>query len=90
VSAADPRTPEAENRELRARLAALQEEHLEETRRAHAAVAAARERAYWLDRWHVDLNAVMARPAADKVRASVRGVRGVVRRARRVVRLLSG
>jgi len=89
VSAAEPRSPDAENRELRARLTALEEEHLEEMRRAHAAIAAARERAYWLDRWHVDLNAVMARPVADRVRASARGVRAVVRRARRVVRLLS-
>ncbi len=49
--------------------------------RANAAVAAAQERVYWLDRWNLDLNAVMARPAA-------RGLWEAVRAAGRFARSL--
>ena len=35
--------------------------------RANAAVAAAQERVYWLDRWHLDLNALMAPPRRGRV-----------------------
>ena len=45
---------------LRARVAELERERAEQAARANAAVAAAQERAYWLDRWHLDLNALMA------------------------------
>ena len=47
---------------LRARVADLERELAERTERAHAAVVAAQERVYWLDRWRIDLNAVMERP----------------------------
>ena len=40
------------------------------------AVAAAQERAYWLERWHVDLNALMRSPGAREFRALLRAVRG--------------
>ena len=33
-----------------------------------AAVAAAQDRVYWLDRWHLDLNALMAKPGAPSSR----------------------
>jgi len=69
---------------LRARVAALEAERLEEARRANAAVAAAQERAYWLDRWHVDLNALMARREAERLRAAARLARRPVRAAMRL------
>jgi hypothetical protein len=64
---------------LRARIAALEEELVTVTARANAAVAAAEDRAYWLDRWHLDLNALMRRRGAAEFRALLRAVRAFVR-----------
>jgi hypothetical protein len=75
---------------LRQRVAELEAERIEELRRAAAAVAAARERAYWLDRWHVDLNELMARPAATRARAAARLARTPVRALRGLKRRLFG
>jgi len=75
---------------LRARVAALETELVEVQARANAAVAAAQERAYWLERWHLDLNAVMRRPAAKRVRAALRTSRSTVRVLRKVKRRLLG
>jgi hypothetical protein len=75
---------------LRARVADLERELVEVQERANAAVAAAEERAYWLDRWHLDLNALMRRPAAERLRLAVHSLRGFVRRARRAKRRLLG
>ena len=47
--------------ELRRRLETLEREHQDQIARANAALAAAQDRSYWLDRWGVDLNAVMRR-----------------------------
>jgi len=74
--------PAGEIEALRARVAELERQLAEQAARANAAVAAAQERAYWLDRWHVDLNALMARPAGVRLRAALRAVRGPVRGAR--------
>ena len=68
--------------ELRARVQALERERLELIERTNAAIAAAEERAYWLDRWQVDLNAVMRRRGMGELRALLRALRGVVRAAR--------
>ena len=68
---------------LRARLDGLEREHAEQMARAHDAIAAAQERSYWLDRWNLDLNALMERRGAGHFRAAVRGAREVVRLARR-------
>jgi hypothetical protein len=75
---------------LRARVAALEQELVEVTARANAAVAAAQDRAYWLDRWHLDLNALMARPGAAQFRAALRAVRSVVWFLKRLSRRLRG
>lgn len=80
----------AELEALRARVAALEEERTAQIAAASRAVAAAQERAYWLDRWHVDLNALMARPGAAELRALVRLVRGMFRVVRRAKRKLLG
>jgi len=86
VSAAEQETQEA----LRARLDALEREHAEQIARAHEAVAAAQDRTYWLDRWNLDLNALMRRPGAAELRAAVRAVRAVIRLARKLVRKAGG
>jgi hypothetical protein len=67
--------------ELRRRLEALEREHQEEIARANAALAAAQDRSYWLDRWGVDLNALMRRRGAGELLTLMRAVRQVLRRA---------
>jgi len=63
----------------RDRLEALERQHTEEIARANAAVAAAQDRSYWLDRWQVDLNALMRRRGASELRAALRAARAVYR-----------
>jgi hypothetical protein len=58
--------------ELRARIDALERELIERTARANAAVAAAQDRSYWLDRWKLDLNAVMRKRWAHRIWMGVR------------------
>jgi uncharacterized coiled-coil protein SlyX len=79
----------SEVEQLRARVAELEAELAEQSRRTNAMLAEAQERAYWLDRWHLDLNALMRRPGAAELRAAVRAVRSVWRLARRVKRRLN-
>jgi hypothetical protein len=85
VSAAD-----TEVERLRARVAELERQLGEQAARANAAIAAAQERAYWLDRWHVDLNALMATRRGAQFRALMRAVRGPIRRVRMLKRRLLG
>jgi predicted thioredoxin/glutaredoxin len=74
---------------LRARLERLERERIEEAARANAAIAAAQDRAYWLDRWQVDLNALMQRRGASEFRAALRAARAAGRLANRARRTLS-
>jgi hypothetical protein len=76
----------AELEALRTRLAQLERQ----VAAANAAVAAAQERVYWLDRWHIDLNALMRRRGAAEVREAIRVVRGAIRMVRRAKRKLLG
>jgi len=73
---------------LRARVLELERERAAQIAAANAAVAAAQERAYWLDRWHLDLNALMARPGAAEFRSAVRIAREAIRIVRRAKRKL--
>ena len=61
------------------RLEELERRHTEEIARANAALAAAQDRSYWLDRWNLDLNALMRKPGAGVVRAAFRALRAVYR-----------
>lgn len=81
---------EAENERLRNRVAALEAELVETQTRANAAVAQWQERAYWLDRLHLDLNKLMERPGANEVRLALRATRTVFWRIRRLKRRLLG
>jgi hypothetical protein len=81
---------EAENERLRARVAALESELVETQARTNAAVAQWQERAYWLDRLHIDLNRLMERPGANELRLALRAVRAVFWRIKRVKRRLLG
>jgi hypothetical protein len=80
---------QAENERLQGRVRELEAELLEVQARANAAVAEWQERAYWLDRWHVDLNALMRKPGASEFRAGLRAVRAVARFFKRLRRSLS-
>lgn len=72
-------TTTSETEALRARIDALEREQHERTARANAALAAAQDRGYWLERWNIDLNALMRRRGASELRAALRAVRGVYR-----------
>jgi hypothetical protein len=56
-------------------LETIEREHVEQLARAHAALAAAQDRSYWLDRWGIDLNAQMRKPGARRLRALLRWLR---------------
>jgi hypothetical protein len=58
---------------------ALERQHTEDIARANAALAAAQDRSYWLDRWQIDLNALMRRRGASEMRAALRGARALYR-----------
>ena len=85
-------TPETEEElrleieRLHARLGALESELTAVQASANDAVAEWQERAYWLDRWHLDLNELMRHPSADRVRAVLRAVRSPLRALRKALR----
>ncbi|NLT06258.1 MAG: class I SAM-dependent methyltransferase [Solirubrobacterales bacterium] len=64
-------------------------EHVEQLARAHAALAAAQDRSYWLDRWGIDLNELMRKPAGARVRVAMRVARRGKRAAIEVKRHLA-
>jgi hypothetical protein len=77
---------QAEIDRLRARLAALEDELVDVQAHANDAVAEWEDRAYWLDRWHLDLNALMRRRSAGWVRAVLRLVRAPLRMLKLAIR----
>lgn len=77
-----------ENERLRSRISALESELAEQSARANAAVARAEHRVYWLDRWHLDLNALLSRPGARHVPALIDGLRRTRHRLQRLRRRL--
>ena len=79
---------QAENEQLRARVVSLEAELVETQARTDAVVGEWQERAYWLDRWHLDLNALMRRPGASELREVLRAVRAVAWRLKRLKRRL--
>lgn len=78
-----------ENEKLRARVAALESELVDVQARANAAVAQWQERAYWLDRLHIDLNSLMQRRGANQLRITLKGVRAVWWTLKRLKRRLT-
>jgi hypothetical protein len=75
---------QAENERLRGQVAALEQELLDVQARTNASVAHWQERAYWLERWHLDLNALMRRRGAMEALAVVKLLRSGVRLLRQV------
>jgi hypothetical protein len=83
-------TDDSEIERLRARVAALEAELVEVQARADAVVAEWQERAYWLDRLHIDLNAAMERPGANQLRLALKAARAIYWRAKLIKRRLLG
>jgi hypothetical protein len=81
---------QSELERLRAQVAELERQLAEQSARTNALVAAAQERSYWLDRWHLDLNALMATRRGAQFRALMRAARAPVRRVRLIKRRLFG
>jgi hypothetical protein len=81
---------EAEIERLRTQLDGLETELVEVQGRANEAVAEWQDRAYWLDRLHIDLNAIMRRPGAKQVRMVLKTIRTAFWMLRRVKRHLLG
>lgn len=78
----------SETQKLRARVAELEAQLIETEDWANRSVGEAQERLYWLDRWHLDLNAVMRRRTATRIRAALRAFRSVYRELVRAKRRL--
>lgn len=82
---------DAELERLRARVAELEAELVEQAARTERIVAAAQQRTYWLDRWHVDLNALMRRRAVGApLDVMFRALRKLRRGAQKLRRRLRG
>jgi hypothetical protein len=79
---------QSEVQQLRAQVAALEAELVKVQARANAAVAEWQERAYWLDRLHIDLNSLMERPGANELRLTLRAVRAAYWRLKQLKRRL--
>lgn len=90
VTASADDVDDAEVTLLRARVAELEHLLAEQIRATNALVASSQEKLYWLERWHVDLDAVMRRPGAERALEAVKLVRSGVRSLRRAKRRLLG
>jgi SAM-dependent methyltransferase len=77
--ATEPTTEGTDADALRARVDVLEREHHERIARANEALAAAQDRSYWLERWGIDLNALMRRRGAAEFRAALRALRALFR-----------
>jgi len=84
----DPR--EAEIAALRARVAELEGELARKDAETAQVIATAQEKLYWLERWHVDLDRVMAKPGAIPLLDALRSIRGVSWKLRKLKRRLLG
>jgi hypothetical protein len=88
INASTEQSLREEVEQLRARVIALESELVETQARANVVVSQAQERVYWLDRWHLDLNALMRRPGAAELRGALRAVRATTRMIRQAKRRL--
>lgn len=64
---------------LRERVASLEAQLLETEAWANHVVAKAQDKTYWLDRLHLDLNALVRRVGTDRVESLARWLRAVYR-----------
>jgi hypothetical protein len=75
---------------LRERVASLEAQLLETEAWANRVVAEAQDKTYWLDRWHLDLNALMRRRTVGRALAFADFLAfAIIRIARKLRRQLS-
>jgi len=79
---------DAEVAALHARVAGLEAELAEQARRTASIVAEAQEKLYWLERWQIDLDVVMRKPGAVPALETLKRVRALTRRLRKLKRRL--
>jgi hypothetical protein len=84
----DPR--EAEIAALRARVAELEAQLARRDAETAQLVATSQEKLYWLERWHLDLDRLMAKPGAIPLLDALRSSRKVVWKIRKAKRKLTG
>jgi hypothetical protein len=80
----------AEIAALRARVAELEDQLARKDAETARLVANAQEKLYWLERWHIDLDRVMAKPGAIPLLDALRKSRAMVWKARKLKRRLLG
>lgn len=85
-----PDSRDAEVAALQARVAALEAELAEQAQRTARVVAEAQEKLYWLERWQIDLDAVMAKPGAVPALEALKRVRSLARQLKRLKRRVLG
>jgi len=85
-----PDSRDAEVAALQARVAALEAELALQAQRTARAVAEAQEKLYWLERWQIDLDAVMSKPGAVPTLEALKRVRSLARQLKRLKRRLAG
>lgn len=82
--------PEDEAAALRARVSELEARLAEQARATNAIVARSQEKLYWLERWQVDLDTLMAQPGAQQTLQAVKRLRAGIRAVRKAKRRLLG
>ena len=75
---------------LRARVAELEQQLAEKDRATAQLVAQSQEKLYWLERWHIDLDRVMAKPGALRALETLRALRLQIWKLRRFKRKILG
>ena len=85
-----PDSRDAEVAALQARVAALEAELAVQAQRTARLVAEAQEKLYWLERWQIDLDAVMAKPGAVPALEALKRVRSLARQLKRLKRRVLG
>ena len=83
-------TRDAEIAALRARVSELEDELTRRDAATNALVARSQEKLYWLERWQVDLDRLMAKPGAVPALEAVRSLRNAIRAVRIAARKLRG
>ena len=82
-------TEQTEVEALRAQVAALQDQVAAQSAFINRIVAWTQERTYWLERWHLDLDAVMRKPGVPQAVAAARVARGGMRRLKHAQRRIA-
>ena len=86
----DTETRDDEIAALRARVADLENQLAEQARASNALVARSQQKLYWLERWQLDLDTLMAHKGAVPTLEALRSLRNAVRWVRIRARRLTG